>query len=118
MDITLISDLENNLPIRNKLNELASAFCIAKTDEAITAGAVTSIPIAASVVTYGPGYKIVLVDITTGVNYELTLSALLSISDNAISINSYTFPDNVPSGSPIFILMSDFINTVLGTIGI
>lgn len=114
----LFEDGDNRLPIRTKLSALAQISAIAITDEAITAGAVTSIPVATLVANISASLtKVLMLNIDTGEVYELALSADALAGAGSISITSYTFTADVPTGCPIFlwgvdiaILLYNFIN--------
>ena len=88
---------------RTAINSLADALKLAETDEAITAGAVTSIPVAD--ITYNcavSGDPIILIDASTGTAHSLTLAADVLAAATALTISSYTFASDIGTGSKIY----------------
>lgn len=111
----LFEDGDNRLPIRTKLSALAQISAVAITDEAITAGAVTSIPVATLVANISVSLtKIMMLNIDTGEVYELALTADATAGSNSISITEYTFAADVPAGCPIFLWGVDIANILYG----
>lgn len=109
----LISDGDVGLLIRTKLNGILDLLKIAETDEAITAGAVTTVPI---VTTSGnllaSGETVIMIDQETGEAYTLTLAAALLSSATSMTISSYTFAADVASGAKIYFPMTKFLSIV------
>jgi len=108
----LFSNGEVKLAIRTKLNSMAGYFQIAVTDEAISAGTITSVPI--STLTkdlLASGAKVYLVEYATGVTYELTLGADLLTAATAMTVSSIAV-DAIASGSPIFYKYEDVLTRI------
>ena len=107
----LFDDGDVRLSIRNKINTIAGCLKIAETDEAITAGAATSIPIAALRKSILPsGNTVILVDADTGGAHTLTLTDDAEASDEVLTVSSYSFASDVPSGSHIYVNIIDILN--------
>jgi hypothetical protein len=114
----LFDNGENRTIIRAKLGALAQMMAVAITDEAITAGTVTEIPVASLACPISSNFtKLLMLDIDTGEVYEIVLTIDALTLDNALSIVGYTFAADVPSGCPIFLwgvdvaaLLYNFIN--------
>lgn len=111
----LYEDGDLFLPIRTKLNAVNELFKIAETDALIVAGATTSIPvttIAQNLLISGA--KVTLMDINTGETHELTTTSNVQSADEAISVSSYTFTDDIAVGSGIYFKYKDLLTVVYG----
>jgi hypothetical protein len=114
----LFDNGENRTIIRAKLGALAQMMAVAITDEAITAGAVTEIPVASLACSLSVNLtKLLMLDIDTGEVYEFALDIDALVADTGLKITGYTFAADVPSGCPIFLwgvdvasILYNFIN--------
>lgn len=98
------------LPVRTKINNVTGMLQIAQTDAVISAGATTSLPIAAIAGNLMvAGETIMLLDINTGEAHDLTLNDNLENGDEVITITSYVFASDIPSGSPIYFKLTNLL---------
>ena len=108
-----IADLDLGISIRNKLINFNNSFRITETDQAITAGAVTSIPVTDfdTGILYS-GDVVYLEDNTTYTLHALTLTANYTSGDNVLLVNSITFATNIPANSAIYFRIKDILKTL------
>lgn len=107
------------LEVRSKINAVAGFLKIAETDVLITAGATISIPIVTltkNLLGTAQITKVQLLHATTGIIHELTLTAGMFSADVALTIASYTFPDDVPVGSGIYLKLEDLLAYIYTTL--
>jgi hypothetical protein len=101
------------LELRNKLINFNNKFRITETDQVITAGAVTSIPVTdfdSNVLLAGD--VVYLEDNTTYALHALTLSANYTNGDNALTVNSITFATDIPVNSAIYFTIKDLLKAI------
>ena len=92
------------LVVRTLINTLADICKVGETDDTITAGAVTSIPIVDSQYnSLRDNDYIYLVDPATGTAHLLHLADAIEVEDTAITIDEYTFTTDIPAGAKFYI---------------
>jgi len=109
----IITEGDTSLLIETKLNNLNSLFQIAETNDTITAGNQTSIPVTTTTQDLlFAGDTIYLQDDDTGELHALTLDGDLLSGEAVIGITSHNFATDIQAGAKIYYSYADLLNRI------